>query len=70
MPTGPRGRLLPDPCLGLLPGVTDACCGHGDRSRAFVAFENGVLIRGFDWVEHHRPRRRPTVIQTVREPSA
>lgn len=29
-PTGP------DACLGVLPGVSHACCGHGDRARAYV----------------------------------
>lgn len=36
-----------DPCLGELPGVRNACCGHGDRREAYVQFENGVTIRGF-----------------------
>ena len=26
----------PDACLGLLPGVAAACCGHGDPERAYV----------------------------------
>jgi hypothetical protein len=26
----------PDPCLELLPGVSHACCGHGDYGRAYV----------------------------------
>lgn len=25
-----------DPCLGLLPGVSNACCGHGDVEKAYV----------------------------------
>lgn len=36
-----------DVCLGTLPGVANACCGHGDRSRAYIQFTNGVIIRGF-----------------------
>lgn len=28
----------PDPCLGYLPGVTNACCGHGYRAFAYVMF--------------------------------
>lgn len=28
----------PDPCLGYLPGVVDACCGHGGERNAYVAF--------------------------------
>jgi hypothetical protein len=26
----------PDPCLGLIPGVSHACCGHGDVRLAYV----------------------------------
>jgi hypothetical protein len=37
----------PDPCLGNLPGVDNACCGHGVRSEAYIRFANGVVIRGF-----------------------
>lgn len=37
----------PDPCLGQLPGVDNACCGHGDRDEAYIRFTNGVIIRGF-----------------------
>lgn len=38
---------LPDPCLGQLPGVTSACCGHGDPSQAYICFKGGVRIAGF-----------------------
>ena len=33
-----------DPCLGKLPGVAQACCGHGKAS-GYVIFENGVSLR-------------------------
>lgn len=36
-----------DPCLGVLPGVSNACCGHGIRSRSYVCFTNGVVLKGF-----------------------
>jgi hypothetical protein len=36
-----------DPCLGTLPGVSNACCGHGVPSEAYIQFENGVTIHGF-----------------------
>lgn len=29
---------IPDPCLPTLPGVFHACCGHGIRGQAYVAF--------------------------------
>lgn len=34
-----------DPCLGNLPGVRSACCGHG-VSKGFVMFDNGLCIEG------------------------
>jgi len=36
------GREYPDPCLGLLPGVVQACCGHG---------RNGCFVIGFEPAE-------------------
>jgi hypothetical protein len=36
-----------DPCLGKLPGVANACCGHGNPKNSYVQFENKVTIRGF-----------------------
>ena len=39
-----------DPCIANLPGVTDACCGHG-RHEGYIVFENGVKIIGFFEVE-------------------
>ena len=35
----------PDPCLGYLPGVRNACCGHGVQY-GYIQFENGLVIRG------------------------
>lgn len=37
------GRQV-DPCLGQLPGVAAACCGHG-ADDGYVMFNNGVIIR-------------------------
>lgn len=36
-----------DPCIANLPGVVNACCGHGDETEAYVMFTNGVTLRGF-----------------------
>lgn len=36
-----------DACLGLLPGVANACCGHGTRAESYIQFTNGVTVRGF-----------------------
>ena len=40
-----------DPCLGELPGVSNACCGHGNRKDAYIQFTNSMIVRGFDVVE-------------------
>ena len=39
----PKGR---DRCLGTLPGVSNACCGHGEAKNAYVQFDDWVCIRG------------------------
>ena len=54
----PKG---PDPCLGILPGVAHACCGHGDRRKAYVKFQNGLTIYG--WV-FEKPWANTTSIDT------
>ena len=36
-----------DPCLGELPGVDAACCGHGGREKSYIRFTNGVVITNF-----------------------
>lgn len=41
----------PDPCLGNLPGVDNACCGHGEPSESYIRFTSGVVIKGFTEVE-------------------
>lgn len=38
----------PDPCIGELPGVDFACCGHAGLVKdafGYVAFSNGKIIR-------------------------
>lgn len=38
-----------DPCLGRLPGVLYACCGHGGKTSCwpsgYIYFENGMTLR-------------------------
>jgi len=36
-----------DACLGELPGVANACCGHGTQAESYIQFNNGVVIRSF-----------------------
>ena len=40
-----------DHCLGHLPGVEAACCGHGVEE-GYIKFLNGVIIRGYFQVDH------------------
>lgn len=47
----------PDPCLGKLPGVLEACCGHGQMHKAYVMWKNGLLFR-IRRIERHDPNRR------------
>tara|TARA_R110002095_G_scaffold4257_1_gene11514 strand:- start:5104 stop:5421 length:318 start_codon:yes stop_codon:yes gene_type:complete len=35
-----------DGCLGTLPGVRNACCGHGCVNEAFIQFDDGREDRG------------------------
>lgn len=35
-----------DACLGTLPGVTNACCGHGNDAEAYVQRPDGNVTRG------------------------
>lgn len=35
-----------DGCLGILHGVMNACCGHGQTKEAYVQFLDGVSIHG------------------------
>lgn len=43
-----------DPCLGTLPGVRNACCGHGDPDEAYIEFDCGVVVRGFVVAERQK----------------
>ena len=42
----------PDPCIGWLKGVANACCGHGDPGDAYVMFDGGLIVRGRDALRH------------------
>ncbi len=46
-----------DACLGTLPGVMNACCGHGCDDDAYVQFYSGKIVRGREavkWVQKQR----------------
>jgi hypothetical protein len=39
-----RTKAGHDPCIADLPGVMNACCGHGVRA-GYIMFENGITVR-------------------------
>lgn len=41
-----------DGCLGTLPGIMNACCGHGIMDEAYAQFWNGESIHGKDAITH------------------
>lgn len=43
-----------DACIGALPGVMNACCGHGVTAEAYVQFEGGGLISGQAAVQYFK----------------
>ncbi len=59
----------PDHCIGMLPGVAFACCGHGEPEAAYIQFENGVVVRGFEVCESLAPCELPLwVIRKPKDP--
>lgn len=38
----------PDACIGLRPGIREACCGHGRPSAAYVTSTTGATLYGMD----------------------
>lgn len=52
-----------DPCIANLPGITDACCGHGKEG--YLGFENGIVIRGKFAIE--RWSSKPFKIEELRK---
>jgi len=51
----------PDPCLGYLPDVKFACCGHGRIGSAYVAMKDGRVLRGqaaIDLMEELKRKKR------------
>jgi hypothetical protein len=35
-----------DACLGILEGVVNACCGHGNNAEAYIQYPDGSTIHG------------------------
>jgi hypothetical protein len=52
-----------DPCMANLPGVRNACCGHG-IDEPYVEFEDGRVIIGPFKIARRRPWPYPTSYET------
>ncbi len=48
MKNTPEGH---DGCIGYLPGVMNACCGHGESKAAFIQFTDGSIVQGLQAIE-------------------
>lgn len=58
-----------DACLGCLPGVANACCGHGNEQEAYVQLSTGQRLSGkVAKDEQDRLRKIEVNPQTVNEP--
>ena len=44
----PRTTEGHDACLGTLPGLMNACCGHGKKKNAYIQFLDSSTIHGKD----------------------
>lgn len=53
-----------DGCIEMLPGVVDACCGHGDPTKSYIHFQNGTVIRGFTVATPMPPSENIWIIDT------
>lgn len=40
-----------DGCLGTLPNVMNACCGHGVSGEAYIQFDEGKIMRGIEAIQ-------------------
>lgn len=44
LPNTPEGY---DGCIGKLPSVMNACCGHGSNNDAYIQFDDGQILKDF-----------------------
>ena len=47
-----------DACLGNLPGVMNACCGHGVTEQAYVQYMDGTSVHGEEAIDIQNRLRR------------
>lgn len=55
-----------DGCIGTLPGVMNACCGHGEERMAYIQYPDGSVVQGASAVSEFE-RLRPTPQTEVRD---
>lgn len=48
-----------DPCLGRLPGVTNACCGHGGVCKKYIQYDSQFDAMGFKRQRRKQKRMVP-----------
>ena len=36
-----------DGCLGTIPNIMNACCGHGESRMSYIQFSDGSIVQGF-----------------------
>ena len=46
-----------DPCIANLPGVLNACCGHGTE-KGYVQFKNGQIIDGYFYEKRGKNKQK------------
>lgn len=54
-----------DGCLGTIPGVVNACCGHGVVVEAYAQYTDGTDVRGFAAWEAMRIRSKTGRIPVI-----
>lgn len=54
-----------DSCLGDLPGVEFACCGHGVE-KAYISFKNGITIRGNFEVDLNYDEAKEKILEYIK----
>ena len=47
----PKTKEGHDACIGILPNVMNACCGHGQDDEAYIQFWDSSDIRGKDAID-------------------
>ena len=52
-----RTREGHDGCIGTLPNIMNACCGHGQNSAAYVQFWDKKCIRGEEAIKYINENR-------------